>query len=125
MAEKLRWYRRHQHTVLDYRHRFLAATDDSTIDKWNSTLRRAQLELLNNARRYHETEVASLQTNQSKIHTWLNKYMVLRSGRHIGPGLRRIQHQPPCPDWMEHSLPPTHNGEEYEFDWSPAPSGQG
>ena len=112
MAEKLSWYRDNQHEVLDYRHRYLADNNETTIQGCSANLRRAQLALLDSARRYHNTEIGQRQQNQTTITDWFSRYMQLRSGRFLGPGLKNIQTHTGLAE-----TPPS--DDEFEFDWDP------
>ncbi len=111
MAEKLAWYRRHQNTVLDYRHRYLAENNDTTIAKWSAPLRRAQLALLDSARQHYETDLEQRRGNQTTIMDWYSKFMKLRSGRFIGPGIRVIQ--------SGGTVKEATSDVENEFEWDP------
>ena len=55
LETRLKWYLRHQETVLNYRHRFLVDFTDDSITHWSRNARRAKLGILNNARDYNET----------------------------------------------------------------------
>ncbi len=111
MAEKLAWYRRHQNTVLEYRHRYLAENNDTTIAKWSAPLRRAQLALLDSARQHYETDLDQRRGNQTTIMDWYSKFMKLRSGRFIGPGIRVIQ--------SGGTVQEATSDAENEFEWDP------
>lgn len=112
LADKLRWYRMHQNSVLDYRHRFLADASDVIIDRWSRDARRAQLALLADARRYHEVEIAQRLSNQTTISDWLDQYKRLRSGRLIGEGLRTIRD-----GGIRQGSDESPHDEEEEFEW--------
>jgi hypothetical protein len=111
MAEKLAWYRRHQNTVLDYRHQYLAENNDTTIAKWSAPLRRAQLALLDSARQHYETDLDQRRGNRTTIMDWYSKFMKLRSGRFIGPGIQVIQ--------SGGTVQEATSDVENEFEWDP------
>ena len=54
--DRLFWYHRHQHEVLDYRHRFLVDFTAEEVEKWLRSHREAKLEMLSNAQKYYDTE---------------------------------------------------------------------
>ena len=72
LIERIQWYRRHQNSVLDYRHRFLADVSDATIERWTRASRRTHLALLDNARDYYEIERNQRNNNQTTIDDWLS-----------------------------------------------------
>jgi hypothetical protein len=56
LEDRLRWYRDNKAEVLASRHHFLAEFRVADVIKWDRRQRRAQLKMLDNARRIYEIE---------------------------------------------------------------------
>ena len=119
LESNLLWYKRHQEEVLDYRHRFLADFSAEDVGKWSRATRRAKVELLNNARKYYETECNQRARNQSTIFDWLHSYTILRSGRILGEGLTDSWVAGRRPETFAPTYDYDSDDSEYEFDWDP------
>ena len=93
LKDKLFWFQRHQHQVLDYRHHFLVNFTVDDVERWTKPTRRAKLEMLRNAKDWYETECQQRAANQTTMYDWVNSYTVLRSGR--------LVHVTAPPTWRE------------------------
>ena len=117
LDDRLQWYIRHQHKVLDYRHRFLVDYDVDVIARWSRSIRKQKITMLDNARHWYTTQCNTRAKNQSTIHDWMDKYIRLRNGKLIGKGIvNAISTLPPSDGYS------SDESEEYEFDWDFDPS---
>jgi len=114
LKDKLLWYQHHQDEVLNYRHRYLADFEMFDLNRWSHATRRACVERLNNARRYHQRECKQRRVNQSTINNWLLSCTCLRSGCPIGPGLSN-----PLADRTQTHRDDNESTAKFEFDWDP------
>ena len=71
LTDKLKWYYRHQDEVLDYRHRFFANCDPTTLHRWHRQRMIKKLNLLETAHNYHNNATSQLADNQTTLSSWI------------------------------------------------------
>ena len=74
LREKMQWYHSHKKEVLHYTHQHLVNFDVASIQRMSRSTMLEYIELLNTARIFYEKETSQLATNQSTIHSWIDKH---------------------------------------------------
>ena len=111
LREKMKWYHSHQTEVLHYTHQHLVNFDVASIQKMSRSTMLEYIELLNTARIFYETETSQLATNQSTIHSWIDRHSSIAQRVRSNP---RQRNNPNMID-SNHS----DSTQECEFDWQP------
>ena len=106
----MQWYHSHKKEVLHYTHQHLVNFDVASIQRMSRSTMLEYIELLNIARIFYEKETSQLATNQSTIHSWIDKHSSIAQRVRSDPRQRN-------PTMIDSSH--SDSTQECEFDWQP------